>query len=1105
MRRVLPPLAVLCLCFSQSTAAVSLLTATGRNGQVFLTWTNVSDNSAYYKIYRSPAAISYGYELANCEYLGLTNARSAIDNNLTYHDGTDRYLHIEDGSPALTPGTGLFVATTLADGEYHYAVTILAGGTEDTTIIRGLNSTLNPVAEAVAKPLPVLQEIRTINGKAVEIYTLFVSSKTEVNQTPWLSAGFLPFDFAVYRNGSTINQPLKIYLHPGGSTFLDDITTVTSNGEVNLFPEDYYPDELVDPAWWGSNENFNVFNDSLNATPPSSGINHNYTQLRLNAIIDWAIHHLPIDSNRIYLRSNSQGSPGAFLYTLNYPERIAAAHFANGNFNLAFENDWQANCSFNAGKKNRKKVDQRLGSLSTNLSTSLGLSTSEALNGGWMIHHFDQRDLPVIYSINGKNDILMGWTEKTIYYDSVNNNHCGGYYFWDSRDHGGNTGITWSDGNFDLFRYKRNASYPAFANCSLNEDFGDGNGNSGAGYGTINGTLDWDASLTDDSLRWEAKLFVKNLLNHLNQTILYPDSATADVTLRRLQQFHPAPGSLITWTVAHHQEIVQSGTIEYEGGLITIPAVKIFRDTSLITLLIAVPNTYYADADGDGAGNPDSLVHAAYQLPGVVENNTDCDDGNPAVNPAAAESCNSIDDNCNGMIDEDAGTLFYADEDHDGFGDPGQMEMACSAPSGYVTDSSDCNDENDLMHPGAGELCNSLDDDCSGSIDDGLMITFYADEDHDGFGDANRTIVACSASEEYVADSSDCDDTNDAVHPGHDEVCNGLDDNCNAQIDEGLASVYFRDSDLDGFGDAGSTISACTVPEGYVTNSTDCNDLNAQVNPSSAETCNAIDDNCNAVIDDSVIAVSISPYGSVSVCKKVRVTLTAEVTGTALTYQWKKNGNNISGATGSTYLTGENDAGTYTVAVAAEGGCSSVSGGTTITRLASPSVSITAGGLDLCGVGNILLKATNNSSYTYQWQLNGSNIAGATTSKYKATQSGSYAVTATNSAGCSTTSTAVLLYSSCKESEDDRAAEIDFVIAPNPNNGDFTIRFSSPVTEGGLISVYDVAGRTCHSTTTGADASALPVLLRDLQPGIYFLEWRTPDALRTKKFLVSGN
>jgi hypothetical protein len=79
------------------------------------------------------------------------------------------------------------------------------------------------------------------------------------------------------------------------------------------------------------------------------------------------------------------------------------------------------------------------------------------------------------------------------------------------------------------------------------------------------------------------------------------------------------------------------------------------------------------------------------------------------------------------------------------------------------------------------------------------------------------------------------------------------------------------------------------------------------------------------------------------------------------------------------------------------------------------------------------------------------------------------------------------------------------VIAPNPNNGDFTIRFSSPVTEGGLISVYDVAGRTCHSITTGADASALPVLLRDLQPGIYFLEWRTPDALRTKKFLVSGN
>ncbi|MBK8081689.1 MAG: putative metal-binding motif-containing protein [Saprospiraceae bacterium] len=64
--------------------------------------------------------------------------------------------------------------------------------------------------------------------------------------------------------------------------------------------------------------------------------------------------------------------------------------------------------------------------------------------------------------------------------------------------------------------------------------------------------------------------------------------------------------------------------------------------------------------------------------------------------------------------------------------------MACSPPSGYVTDNTDCNDNNVLINPGATEICNGLDDDCDGGVDEGVQNTYYADVDNDSYGDAIR-------------------------------------------------------------------------------------------------------------------------------------------------------------------------------------------------------------------------------------------------------------------------------------------------------------------------------------------------------------------------------
>jgi hypothetical protein len=103
-----------------------------------------------------------------------------------------------------------------------------------------------------------------------------------------------------------------------------------------------------------------------------------------------------------------------------------------------------------------------------------------------------------------------------------------------------------------------------------------------------------------------------------------------------------------------------------------------------------------------------------------VANNTDCDDTNASVFPNATEVCNGVDDNCDGQIDEGVLLTFYQDFDGDGFGNAGAPQQACSAPAGYVSNNTDCDDTNGNAYPGADEVCaNGIDDDCDGTVDEG--------------------------------------------------------------------------------------------------------------------------------------------------------------------------------------------------------------------------------------------------------------------------------------------------------------------------------------------------------------------------------------------------
>jgi hypothetical protein len=123
------------------------------------------------------------------------------------------------------------------------------------------------------------------------------------------------------------------------------------------------------------------------------------------------------------------------------------------------------------------------------------------------------------------------------------------------------------------------------------------------------------------------------------------------------------------------------------------------------------------DSDGYDVCGPDDVLNPD----GMV---ADCDDGNGAINPAATEVCDDDDNDCDGETDEDDAsdaTTWYLDGDGDGFGVEAETRHACDAPEGFVALSTDCNDEEELINPGADERCNLVDDDCDTVVDDGVL------------------------------------------------------------------------------------------------------------------------------------------------------------------------------------------------------------------------------------------------------------------------------------------------------------------------------------------------------------------------------------------------
>ena len=229
--------------------------------------------------------------------------------------------------------------------------------------------------------------------------------------------------------------------------------------------------------------------------------------------------------------------------------------------------------------------------------------------------------------------------------------------------------------------------------------------------------------------------------------------------------------------------------------------------------------TLHADADGDSYGDPALSATLCEPGAGWVGNFDDCDDTSADNYPGAEEVCDGIDNDCDGLTDDDDEGLTIGDwafdSDGDGYG-ADLRPQRCSYEEGYVLEHGDCDDKDITLSPGVDEVCDGIDNDCDGLIDaeDDSAIDaafWYPDADGDGYGDERLGVFSCTDIAGQINVGGDCEDADPDINPGlSDIVGNSTDDNCNGLEDELLlrdAAVTWQatyESDHAGYSVAGA-------------------------------------------------------------------------------------------------------------------------------------------------------------------------------------------------------------------------------------------------------------------------------------------------------------
>ncbi len=464
----------------------------------------------------------------------------------------------------LKPYQGLAVISSEQAGDAYYAITVSVNDKVFNTIKPAVNTTLK-VSEKPDTAEPVLQKA------LLNSYFAGIPDTNSYFYTRWEPEKFSaipdrPFDYLVVKpTTNSKTAAAGLHLHCWDGNLASGYGPWTKQGKdsilvsSNMFPYDW---------WTGYQEKHYDLNDDFYARRAQDYVGsvvRPYTTERLLSFVDWMQQsgQWQFDLDKLFVSGYSMGGAGATMMAIRYPDNIAwckgeaGVHNPNNSpeYKLAYERVY--------GQSDYQPLYED------------GTPAFDYYNDIWYLKKHRDKGLGLIIYSNGKNDDKVGWEQAVNFTKTLQETKQPHIFWWGQEGHQQPSKLPVNLSRDQmLLNLKVKQSLPAFTNCSLDDDYGDGDPLVGDKVGQVNGYLTWNPdTIVDETDRWQIELkLIKDAPRR---------SCTVDITARKLQKFKLVAGQELKYSIVRQsdQAVIGKGKIIVDNdGLFTIKSVIISKE-----------------------------------------------------------------------------------------------------------------------------------------------------------------------------------------------------------------------------------------------------------------------------------------------------------------------------------------------------------------------------------------------------------------------------------------------------------------------------------------------------------------------------------------------